>query len=182
MVLIAPKTVENEGIIQSGGGAEAILAAGGKVILTAPDDPNLRGLLVETKSFSGKDTLGNTVTLDGTATNNGKINTGSGGVATLAALAVNQKGIVSASKAVNINGTTMLVSGETNTDRITINQRGSVAEVDWKSGFNVGTGKTVEVVQSSKGDVLYNYVNDADRGSRWNEARPGRATRPSTAR
>ena len=65
--------------------------------------------------------------------------------------------------AVNINGTTMLVSGETNTDRITINQRGSVAEVDWKSGFNVGTGKTVEVVQSSKGDVLYNYVNDADR-------------------
>ena len=163
VVLIAPKTVENEGIILSGGGAEAILAAGGKVILTAPDDPNLRGLLVETKSFSGKDSLGNTVALDGTATNNGTINTGNGGVTTLAALAVNQNGIVNASKAVNINGTTMLVSGETNTDRITINQRGSVAEIDWKSGFNVGTGKTVEVMQSSKGDVLYNYVNDADR-------------------
>lgn len=163
VVLIAPKTVENEGIIQSGGGAEAILAAGGKVILTAPDDPDLRGLLVETQAFSGKDSLGNTVKLDGTATNSGTINTGSGGVATLAALAVNQKGLVSASKAVNINGTTMLVSGTTETDRTTINQRGSVAEVDWKSGFNVGTGKTVEVVQSAKGDVLYNYVNDTDR-------------------
>lgn len=178
VVLIAPKTVENQGIIDSGGGAEAILAAGGKVILTAPDDPNLRGLLVETRSFSGTDTLGNAVSLDGTATNSGTINTGSGGVATLAALAVNQKGIVNASKAVNINGTTMLVSGETNTDRITINQRGSVAEIDWRSGFDVETGKTVEVVQSSSGDVLYNYVNDADRTAADGEAldQAGRST------
>lgn len=69
VVLIAPKTVENLGLIESGGGGEAILAAGGKVILTAPDDPSLRGLLVETKSFVGKDTLGNNLTLDGSVSN-----------------------------------------------------------------------------------------------------------------
>ncbi|UCV05448.1 filamentous hemagglutinin N-terminal domain-containing protein [Dechloromonas denitrificans] len=172
VVLIAPKTVENMGLIEGGGGAEAILAAGGKVILTAPDDPSLRGLLVETKSFTGRDSLGNSVTLDGTVTNksdgvagsdNGRIDMGNGGVVSLAALAVNQKGIVNATKAVNLNGTTMLVSGSIETDRLTVNQRGDKAEIDWVSGFNVGAGKTVEFVQSSTGAVAYNYVYDPDR-------------------
>lgn len=163
VVLIAPKTVENLGLIQGGGGAEAILAAGGKVILTAPDDPALRGLLVETKSFTGKDALGNNVSLDGTVTNSGRIDTGTGGTVSLAALAVNQKGLVNATKAVNLNGTTMLVSGSIQTDLLTINQRGSVAQIDWVSGFNVGAGKKFELVQSSAGDVLYNYVYDSDR-------------------
>lgn len=163
VVLIAPKTVENLGLIQGGGGAEAILAAGGKVILTAPDDPALRGLLVETKSFAGKDALGNNVSLDGTVTNSGRIDTGKGGTVSLAALAVNQKGLVNATKAVNLNGTTMLVSGTTETNRLTINQRGDVAEIDWVSGFNVGTGKTVEFIQASAGAVVYNYVFDPDR-------------------
>ncbi|MDP3538836.1 MAG: filamentous hemagglutinin N-terminal domain-containing protein [Azonexus sp.] len=170
VVLIAPKTVENMGLIEGGGGAEAILAAGGKVILTAPDDPALRGLLVETKSFTGRDGLGNSVTLDGTVTNksdgtanNGRIDTGAGGIVSLAALAVNQKGIVNATKAVNLNGTTMLVSGTIETDRLTINQRGDKAEIDWVSGFNVGAGKTVEFVQSSAGAVAYNYVYEPDR-------------------
>ena len=163
VLLIAPKTTENLGLIEGGGGAEAILAAGGKVILTAPNDPNLRGLLVETKSFTGKDALGNSVRLDGSATNQGTIDSGSGGVVTLAALAVNQKGMVKASKAVNLNGTTMLVSGTNETGRLTINQRGDQAEIDWVSGFNVGVGKTVEFVQHSTGSVAYNYVHDADR-------------------
>lgn len=180
VVLIAPKTVENMGLIEGGAGAEAILAAGGKVILTAPDDPSLRGLLVETQSFSGRDNLGNNVVLDGTVTNrsdgvvgsnNGRIHMGGvddkgayqGGTVSLAALAVNQKGIVNATRAVNLNGSTMLVSGSIETDRLTINQRGSVAEIDWVSGFNVGAGKTVEFVQSSAGAVAYNYVYDPDR-------------------
>ncbi|UCV09793.1 filamentous hemagglutinin N-terminal domain-containing protein [Dechloromonas denitrificans] len=170
VVLIAPKTVENLGLIESGGGGEAILAAGGKVILTAPSDPNLRGLLVETQSFVGKDALGNKVTLDGSVSNkadgsanNGRIDMGNGGVVSLAALAVNQKGIVNASKAVNLNGTTMLVSGNIETDRLTVNQRGDVAQIDWVSGFNVAVGKTVEFVQSSPGAVAYNYVFDPDR-------------------
>ncbi len=162
VVLLAPKTVENLGLIQ-GGGAEAILAAGGKVVLTVPDDPSLRGLLVETQSFTTKDTIGNTVNLDGSATNIGRIDAGSGGVVTLAALAVNQKGLVNATKAVNLNGSTMLVSGPIETDRLTINQRGSKAEIDWLNGFNVGYGKTVEFVQTSSGSVVYNYVYDPDR-------------------
>jgi filamentous hemagglutinin family protein len=172
VVLIAPKTVENMGLIEGGGGAEAILAAGGKVILTAPDDQNLRGLLVETQSFVGKDALGNNVTLDGSVSNksdgvagsnNGRIDMGNGGIVSLAALAVNQKGIVNATKAVNLNGTTMLVSGGIETDRLTVNQRGDVAQIDWVSGFNIAAGKTVEFVQSSAGAVAYNYVYDPDR-------------------
>lgn len=179
VVLVAPKTVENMGLIEGGAGAEAILAAGGKVILTAPDDPSLRGLLVETQSFTGRDSLGNNVTLDGAVTNqsdgvggsnNGRIHMGGvddkgvyqGGTVSLAALAVNQKGIVNATRAVNLNGSTMLVSGSIETDRLTINQRGNVAEIDWVSGFNVGAGKTVEFVQSSAGAVAYNHVYDPD--------------------
>lgn len=172
VVLIAPKTVENLGLIEGGAGAEAILAAGGKVILTAPDDPALRGLLVETQSFVGTDALGNSVRLDGSVTNkgdgvansdNGRIKVGAGGTVSLAALAVNQKGIINATQAVNLNGTTILVSGTTETDRLTINQRGDKAEIDWVSGFDVGAGKTVEFVQSSTGAVAYNHVHDADR-------------------
>lgn len=174
VVLIAPRTVTNLGLIESGGNGEAILAAGGKVILTAPDDPNLRGLLVETQSFVVRDALGNSVALDGSVTNEkvtdgdgvvhrGRIDMGRDGVVSLAALAVNQKGVVNATKAVNLNGTTMLVDGSIDTDRLTINQRGSVAEIDWASGFDVAAGKTVEFVQSSAGSVAYNYVYDADR-------------------
>ncbi|UCV17958.1 filamentous hemagglutinin N-terminal domain-containing protein [Ferribacterium limneticum] len=163
VVLIAPKSVDNQGFIGGAGSIETILAAGGKVIVTAPDEPSLRGLLVETQAATFKDSLGSNATLDGTATNSGHIDTGPGGVVTLAALAVNQKGIVNATKAVNLNGTTMLVSGSTETDLLTVNQRGSVAEIDWVSGFGVGAGKAVEFVQSSTGSVAYNYVYDPDR-------------------
>lgn len=167
VVLIAPKSVVNQGNIgvEGGGSAETILATGGKVILTVPDDPNLRGILVETASFTGRDEFGINTTLDGTTTNaaTGKVNMGVNGVVTLAGLIVNQQGIVNASKAVNLNGTTMLVSGVTDTDRLTINQRGSVAQIDWLSGFNVGLGKTVEFVQQNAGDVAYNYVFDPDK-------------------
>ncbi|MBT9521543.1 MAG: filamentous hemagglutinin N-terminal domain-containing protein, partial [Dechloromonas sp.] len=167
VVLIAPRSVTNEGSIgvDGGGSAETILAAGGKVILTVPSDPNLRGILVETDSFTGKDDLGISTTLDGKVTNatTGNVNMGRDGVVTLAGLIVNQQGVVNATKAVNLNGTTMLVSGVTDTDLLTINQRGSVAEIDWVSGFSLAAGKKIEVVQSSAGDVLYNYVRDEDR-------------------
>lgn len=182
VVLIAPKTVENLGLIESGGGGEAILAAGGKVILTAPEDPNLRGLLVETRSFTGKDALGNTVTLDGTVSNkaggtpdNGRIVMGKDGVVSLAALAVNQKGVVNATKAVNLNGTTMLVDGQIDTDRLTINQRGDKAEIDWVSGFNIGVGKKVEFVQPTSGAVAYNFVHVNDSGRASSGSNAGRS-------
>ncbi len=182
VVLIAPKTVENLGLIESGGGGEAILAAGGKVILTAPEDPNLRGLLVETRAFTGRDALGNTVTLDGTVTNrsdgtadNGRIAMGDGGVVSLAALAVNQKGVVNATKAVNLNGTTMLVDGSIDADRLTVNQRGDKAEIDWVSGFNIAAGKTVEFVQPSSGAVTYNFVHVNDTGRASSNSNAGRS-------
>jgi filamentous hemagglutinin family protein len=166
VVLIAPKSVLNAGSIgvDGGGSGEAIMAAGGKVILTVPDDPNLRGILVETDSFTGKDSFGISTTLDGKVTNaaTGNVSMGTDGVVTLAGLVVNQQGVVNATRAINLNGATMLVSGTTETDRLTINQRGSVAQIDWVSGFNVGPGKTVEFVQAS-GDVAYNHVFDPDK-------------------
>ncbi|MDE1546606.1 filamentous hemagglutinin family protein [Dechloromonas agitata] len=182
VVLIAPKTVQNLGLIEGGGGGEAILAAGGKVILTAPEDPNLRGLLVETRSFNGQDALGNAVALDGTVTNrsdgtadNGRIAMGQNGVVSLAALAVNQQGVVNATKAVNLNGTTMLVDGSIDADRITINQRGDKAEIDWVSGFNIGAGKTVEFVQPTTGAVAYNFVHVNDSGRASSNSNAGRS-------
>lgn len=182
VVLIAPKTVQNLGLIEGGGGGEAILAAGGKVILTAPEDPNLRGLLVETRSFNGQDALGNAVALDGTVTNrsdgtadNGRIAMGQNGVVSLAALAVNQQGVVNATKAVNLNGTTMLVDGSIDADRITINQRGDKAEIDWVSGFNIGSGKTVEFVQPTTGAVAYNFVHVNDSGRASSNSNAGRS-------
>lgn len=162
VVLLAPRTVENKGTIE-GKGIETILAAGGKVVLTVPDDPSLRGLLVETDAFATRDALGNAVKLDGSVSHSGTINAGNGGVVTLAALAVNQKGMINATRAVNLNGTTMLVSGETATDRLTIHQRGEKAEIDWVSGFSIGAGKTVEFIQPDSGSVVYNYVYDPDR-------------------
>ncbi|KAB2921910.1 MAG: filamentous hemagglutinin N-terminal domain-containing protein, partial [Dechloromonas sp.] len=162
VVLLAPRTVENHGTIE-GRGIETILAAGGKVVLTVPDDPSLRGLLVETDAFATRDALGNAVKLDGSVSHSGTIDAGNGGVVTLAALAVNQKGLINATRAVNLNGTTMLVAGDVETDRLTIRQRGKTAEIDWLSGFSVGKGKIVEFIQPDSGSVVYNYVYDPDR-------------------
>lgn len=171
VVLIAPRTVENLGLIEGGAGAEAILAAGGKVFLTAPDDPALRGLLVETQAFSGKDAIGNAVTLDGSASNrsdgtagsnNGRIRLGTDGKVSLAALVVNQQGIINASRAINLNGATILVSGSNDTDRVSIGQRGDKAQIDWVSGLAVAAGKSLEFVQPSTAAVAYNHVYDPD--------------------
>jgi len=174
VVLLAPKLVENQGVIRTGTGGEAILAAGGSVFLTVPADPNLRGLLVEVKSWQGVDALGNKATLDGSVVHksdgssnpdgsrNGSI-VAPTGVVTLAALAVNQEGAISASKAINLNGQIMLVSGSQDTARLTVTQTGAKAEIDWKSGFNVAQGQTVEFIQPTSGAVAYNFVHDADR-------------------
>jgi len=162
VVLLAPRTVDNKGTI-AGNGIETILGAGGKVVLTVPDDPSLRGLLVETDAFATRDALGNAVKLDGSVSQSGTIDAGNGGVVTLAALAVNQKGLVNATRAVNLNGTTMLVSGTTETNRLSIHQRGKKAEIDWVSGFSVDAGKTLEFIQPDSGSVVYNYVYDPDR-------------------
>ncbi len=165
VVLLAPRWVENFGKVTPGSGGEAILAAGGTVLLTAPADPDLRGLLVEVKPYQSRDPQGNRVSLNGTVTNGGTgVIDAPGGVVTLAAMAVNQQGAVSAGKAVNLNGEVMLVAGDTDTRRLTVTQTGNKAEIDWVSGFNVTPDQTVEFVQPDAGSVAYNYVSILDAG------------------
>lgn len=187
VILLAPKTVENLGHISTGSGGEAILGAGGSVLLTAPADPNLRGLLVEVKSWQGVDAQGNGVTLGGQVVNSGMVEAPAG-VVSLAALAVNQQGVVKAGKAVNLDGQIMLLAGTTETpllaitpsedkvqvdwagdthasrtQRVEVHQAADKVEIDWRGGFDVAAGQSVEFVQSGKGAVAYNYVYDPDR-------------------
>lgn len=187
VVLLAPKTVDNLGHIAVGNGGQAILAAGGSVLLTAPADPTLRGVLVEVKSWNGTDAQGSRVTLGGQVLNGGMIEAPAG-VVSLAALAVNQQGVVKADKAVNIDGQLMLLAGTTETphiaitpsevkaqvdwandthasrtQRVEIHQTAEKVEIDWRGGFGVAAGQSVEFVQSGKGAVAYNFVYDPDR-------------------
>ena len=95
--LFAP-SVENKGTIQTEEG-QVILAAGQKVYLQAADDPKLRGFLVEVDS-------------GGTTTNLGDI-LATRGNATLIGIAVNQKGRVSATTSVALNGSIRLLARDT---------------------------------------------------------------------
>ncbi|MBU1980440.1 MAG: filamentous hemagglutinin family protein [Gammaproteobacteria bacterium] len=101
IMLFAPK-VENNGVITTPDG-QTILAAGSKVYLApSPDtDPGLRGLLVEVDN-------------GGSASNQnlGKIIAARGNV-TLAGLAVNQQGRITATTSVNSNGSIRLLARDT---------------------------------------------------------------------
>ncbi|MGH8488903.1 MAG: filamentous hemagglutinin family protein [Gammaproteobacteria bacterium] len=95
ILLIAPE-VENRGRIEAPGG-EAILAASrDKVYLAAPEDPNLRGLLIEVGTGGSVNNLGQVVAERGSAT--------------LVGLAVNQNGLVRATTTSNLNGTVRLLA------------------------------------------------------------------------
>lgn len=159
VLLLAP-VVENQGAISTGQGGEAILAGGGNVLLTAPGDPNLHGLLVQVTPFKGTDSTGIAVSLDGSAANRatGTIDTSKDGVVTLAAMAVNQEGTVRAGKAVNLNGEILLVSGTNKTPKIVVTPTADTAQINWTSGFDQVSAKsdtdvtpdgtqTVEIVQ-----------------------------------
>lgn len=101
IMLFAPN-VENNGVIATPDG-QTILAAGSKVYLApSPDtDPGLRGFLVEVDN-------------GGSATNQnlGKIISERGNV-TLAGLAVNQQGRITATTSVNANGSIRLLARDT---------------------------------------------------------------------
>lgn len=101
IMLFAPK-VENNGVIATPDG-QTILAAGSKVYLApSPDtDPGLRGFLVEVDN-------------GGSAANQnlGKIIAERGNV-TLAGLAVNQQGRITATTSVNANGSIRLLARDT---------------------------------------------------------------------
>lgn len=95
ILIIAPE-IENRGRIEAPSG-EAILAASrDKAYLAAPDDPNLRGLLIEVGTGGSVKNLGQVVAERGSAT--------------LVGLAVNQSGLVRATTTSNLNGTVRLLA------------------------------------------------------------------------
>lgn len=103
VMLLAPR-VENAGTISTPQG-QTILAAGSKVYLAAPaSGSKLRGFLVEVDPHANG--------TGGTATNLGQIVAERGNI-TLAALAVNQKGRLSATTTVDMNGSIYLQARDT---------------------------------------------------------------------
>jgi len=111
-VLLFAPTVENDGTINTPDG-QTILGAGQSVFLAVSTDPNVRGLLVEVGG-------------SGTVTNGGVGSPGGGigeiiadrGNVTLAGLAVNQNGRVSATTTVNTNGSISLQARSTSQDTL----------------------------------------------------------------
>ncbi|WP_081616775.1 filamentous haemagglutinin family protein [Thiobacillus thioparus] len=108
VMLFAP-TVENNGVIHTPDG-QILLAAGSKVYLAPSGDPNLRGLLVAV------DNPGTSAAAPGTSTASnldlGQLIAERGNV-TLAGLAVNQKGRITATTSVSTNGSVYLKAGDT---------------------------------------------------------------------
>ncbi|HSV71759.1 MAG TPA: filamentous hemagglutinin family protein [Methylibium sp.] len=102
IVLLAPR-VENRNALITAPDGQVILAAGGKVYLALPneDDTVLRGMRVEVEA------AGDAVNLSDLVRNAGTLSADRGNV-TLAALAINQDGRVSANTAVQANGSIYL--------------------------------------------------------------------------
>ncbi len=110
-IMLFGTNVQNGGLITAPDG-QVVLAAGEKVYLLASQDPNLRGLFVEVAnpSLSAPNAASDSA---GTASNLplGKIIAERGNVS-LAGLAVNQNGRISATTAVNANGSIRLQAGD----------------------------------------------------------------------
>jgi filamentous hemagglutinin family protein len=107
VLMFAPEVVRNDGSISTPDG-QTMLAAGRSVFLTSSTDPNLRGLLVEVND-------GGTVFNGGAtdATNNVAQIVAERGNVTLAGLAVNQQGRVTATTSVRANGSIRLQARDT---------------------------------------------------------------------
>jgi filamentous hemagglutinin len=106
-ILMFAPAVTNEGTLEAPGG-QVMLAAGTSVYLASSSDPTLRGLLVE---VSGNGTVTNGDAADANAASPqqlvGQIISNEGNV-TLAGLAVNQDGLISATTSVRENGSIVL--------------------------------------------------------------------------
>ncbi len=120
LILLAAPKVTNNGLLRSPDG-QVMLAAGSKVYLAAPQvsqtGTSMRGLLVEVSNDAavGATATGGSVALGSTTRGDGTVENGSNGTidvrhgnATMIGYAVNQKGIVSASTSVNLNGSIYL--------------------------------------------------------------------------
>ncbi|HUN24796.1 MAG TPA: filamentous hemagglutinin family protein [Steroidobacteraceae bacterium] len=111
-ILMFAPAITNEGTITTPGG-QTVLAAGNEVYLAEnnPSDLSLRGIVV---AVQGNGTVTNGTAADSSVTSPsqlvGQISAATGNV-TLAALAVNQLGRISATTSVDENGSIYLVSG-----------------------------------------------------------------------
>jgi filamentous hemagglutinin family protein len=110
--MFAPR-VENAGKIETPGG-QAMLAAGSKVYLAAPTNARMRGFLVEVDPFVGKDADGKDVNIGGSVAVDkvGEIIARRGNI-TLAGLAVNHAGRMTATTTVDANGSIFIKARDT---------------------------------------------------------------------
>jgi filamentous hemagglutinin len=111
-ILIFAPQISNQGTLSTPGG-QTMLAAGSAIYLASSSDPNLRGLLVEVGGTGGTVTNGNAgdSAIASPQQLVGQIIAERGNV-TLAGLAVNQLGRVSATTSINENGTIRLQAGD----------------------------------------------------------------------
>jgi filamentous hemagglutinin len=130
-IMLAGQEVDNAGSISAPDG-QIILAAGEKVYLQASTDPALRGLLVE-------------VDAGGTAWNQltGQLQSDRGDI-TLAGLAVNQDGRVSASTTVAANGSIRLLARDT--VKVTIDPSGNSITATRGGTLTLGGASRTEVL------------------------------------
>ena len=105
ILIFAPRIDNKDGLITAPDG-QVILAAGGKAYLALADgtDPTLRGFQVEIEAAGGT-----SINLTDFIRNSGIISADRGNV-TLAALAINQEGRVSANTAIQANGSVFLTA------------------------------------------------------------------------
>ncbi len=140
VLLFAPAIDNNGGIIKSPDG-QVILAAGSKVYLALNEDANdvtLRGLVVEVAAEQG----GPSLNLTNLIRNAGEISADRGNVS-LAALAVNQEGRISAKAAVQSNGSIYLTARA----RTETGDEVPAASRVYKAGsVNFAAGSVTEVV------------------------------------
>lgn len=132
-VMLASREIDNAGTISSPDG-QVLLAAGDKVYLQASSDPKLRGLLVE-------------VDAGGEAWNRltGKISAARGNV-TVAGLAVNQSGRISATTTVAANGSIRLQARDTATFINASDNSTKLGPGQNGGRLDIGSGSTIEVL------------------------------------
>lgn len=157
VMLFAPR-VDNEGSIQVTPGGQVVLAAGQRVFMTGSDSATLRGLLVE-------------VGQGGTVTNSGEILTPRGNT-TLVGMAVRQDGRITATSALNENGSIRLVAREVASGTTTTAQllsarppeapfTATFATVTDTGAVSVGSGSQT-VVALDRSDTATAALNDAN--------------------
>ena len=140
ILLLGPE-VTNLGTIRTPDG-QTILAAGTTIYLAASDDPNLRGLVVE---IDGEGIATNGTAANATAAGEhiGQIIAERGNV-TIAALAVNQLGLASATTSIRQNGSVRLVS----------RRNSNVISNRFGTTFFPGEGGNVVIGENSRTEIL----------------------------